>query len=219
MKIFFQVPEGVSGAIYLIGDSHVRALYEVCPQIFKKSNDILDVYESKSAYAVGIEGHDFYLKESLKIIPDGSKVLLSFGEIDCRHYIPKGAINEGKSIDSLVDEVINRFTANCVRLLMEKFRVMILAPYICPEDHNHHDNNSYLDILEAKTIFNRKLITYCEENGILFIPIFQTALDNKWDQQLQRDAYYFGDSSHLGPCMIPVILDAMKDFKWKGFDL
>jgi hypothetical protein len=214
--ISFPIPEGAITPIYVIGDSHVRVLPQACPNIFKGSGaDIADVFESKSAYAVGTVNHDTYLKECLRLIPDGSNALLSFGEIDCRHYSPKKAIENNTSIEHEVDEVINRYTSNCVRLLKEKFRVMILGPYICPEDHTHA--NKFKDIVRAKTYFNSRIAEYCDENGILYIPIFHKSLWEKWDEQ--RISTYFNDSSHLGPCMVPIILEAMKGFQWKGFDI
>jgi hypothetical protein len=213
--INFPIPEGVKTPIYVIGDSHVRVLPQACPYIFKGSGaDIADVFESKSAYAVGTEGHDLYLKECLRLIPDGSTALLSFGEIDCRHYSPKKAIENNSSIEIEVDVVIDRYTSNCVRLLKDKFRVMILGPYICPEDHAHA--NKFEDIVIAKTYFNSRIKKYCEDNGILYVPIFKKSLEEKWDEQPTYT--YFNDSSHLGPCMVPVILDSMSGFKWKGYD-
>lgn len=213
--IAFPIPEGVKTPIYVIGDSHVLVLHQACPDIFKSSKtDIADVFDSKSAFAVGSINHDAYLKEALQLIPDGSQALLSFGEIDCRHYIPKIAIEQNRPIEDCVDEVIRRYTSNCVRLLKDKFRVMILGPYICPEDLPHE--NLYSDIVRAKFLFNEKLKGYCNDNGLLFIPIFNTARNEGWHRKPQ--ATYFNDSSHLGPCMVPVILDAMVGFQWKGFD-
>ncbi len=213
--IHFQIPEGVKTPVYVIGDSHVLVLHQACPDIFRSSKtDIADVYNSKSAFAVGTVNHDTYLKEALQLIPTGEQALLSFGEIDCRHYIPKVAIEQNRTIEDCVNEVINRYTSNCVRLLKDKFRVMILGPYVCPEDHAHV--NKFEDIVKAKLYYNEKIGEYCEENGILYIPVFQKSLSEKWDEKPYPS--YFNDSSHLGPCMVPTILDAMKDFKWKGFD-
>lgn len=213
--IHFNIPDGIKPEIFVIGDSHVLILHKACPDIFKSSKtDIADVFNSKSAFAVGTVSHDTYLKEQLQALPTGSQALLSFGEIDCRHYIPKIALDNNRTIEDCVDEVIQRYTSNCVRLLKEKFRVMILGPYICPEDMIHA--NLYSDIIQAKRIFNDKIKAYCEEHGLLFIPIFEVSMNAGWHRKPQ--ATYFNDSSHLGPCMVPTILNSMVGFKWKGFD-
>lgn len=213
--IDFPIPFGVNIPIYVIGDSHVNVLCQAAPHIFKKSIDITTaIYESKSAYAIGSKGHDYYLNEALNNIPVGAEVLLSFGEIDCRHYVPKMAIEHGTSIEYEVDEVLKRYIPNCVRLLKQRFRVMILGAYICPQDKTN--TNSFTDIFEAKRLINIKLKDYCNTVGILFIPIFEQSLDNNWhDKEIGT---YFNDDSHLGPCMIPVILDSMVGFKWNNFD-
>lgn len=209
--IKFEVPEGVQLPIYVIGDSHVRVLPECAPDIFSNSQaDINNVFESKTAYAIGNEGHNLYLKGCLRIIPDGALALISFGEIDCRHYVPVRAIENKTSIEEEVDKVIKSYTENCVRLLKEKFKIIMLGAYVCPEDHNH--SNLFIDIFKAKTLFNQKIKKYCKDNNILFIPIFWKALEENWDEQEQGT--YFNDSSHLGPCMVPEILKPIPDFKW-----
>ncbi len=212
--IEFPIPEGVQLPIYVIGDSHVRVLVEVAPYIFKSSQtDIEEVFESKTAYYMGNNEQDLYLKEALRNIPEGSQVLLSFGEIDCRHYVPVRAIKNNTSLEHEVDEIIKRYTKNCVRVLKEKFKVIILGSYTCPDDYNHE--NSFTDILTAKTLFNQKIKKYCNENGLLFIPIFWKVLEEKWDECKLDFPHYFNDSSHLGGCMIPTILNSMIDFQWK----
>lgn len=208
--IHFDVPHGIQLPIYVIGDSHVRVLPEVAPDIFSRSTDIEDVIDSKSAYAVGTKGHDIYLNESIRVIPDDSNVLLSFGEIDCRHYVPVKAKENKTKIEQEVDKIIERYTANCIRLLKEKFKVTILGSYLCPDDINH--TNSYNDIFQAKYYFNFKMEKYCQENNLPFVPIFKTALENQWHRFDHDFPHYFNDSSHLGPCMIPIILKTIDSF-------
>lgn len=212
IPIDIPAPNGIQLPIYVIGDSHVRVLPECCPNIFSKSTDIEDVIDSKSAYAVGTKGHDVYLNEAINVIPDGSNVLLSFGEIDCRHYVPVKAKENGTTIEQEIDKLIVRFTANCVRLLKEKFKVTILGAYLCPEDLEH--KNSYSDIFQAKYYFNFKMEKYCEENNLPFVPIFKTGIDNEWHRCKLEYPHYFNDSSHLGPCMIPLILETINNFTW-----
>ena len=208
--IGFDIPEGVQLPIFVIGDSHVRVLPEVAPDIFCRSTDIEDVIDSKSAYAVGTKGHDVYLNESIRVIPDGSQVLLSFGEIDCRHYVYPKSQERNITIEQMVDEIIARYTVNCIRLLKEKFKVAILGSYMCPDDVNHE--NPYLKIFEAKILFNQKIKQYCEDNNMVYVPIFKKSLEEQWHKFEGEYPHYFNDSSHLGPCMIPEILNAIASY-------
>ncbi len=224
IPIDFPVPDGVRLPIYCMGDSHIIVLVECCPGIFRKpSVDLLDAHCSKTAYAIGADGHDHYLNEGLEKIPSGEVVLLSFGEIDTRHYVPRHSREKGIPIEELVSEVMERYTKNCVRLLRERFRVALLGPWICPDDLSHRCDsggetwmNDYASILEAKTLLNERLEDYAEQNGCLYVPTFKVSMENEW--HVDRAHSYFNDTSHLGPCMIPVIFNAMANFRWKGFD-
>ncbi len=211
--IHFDIPRGIRLPIYVIGDSHVRVLPEAAPNIFKSSQvDIEKVSESKTAYAVGTEGHERYMNEALDIIPEGSNVLLSFGEIDCRHYVPVKEKQNGTTIKQEVDKIFERYTTNCVRLLKEKFKVTILGAYLCPDDLSH--TNEYNDIFQAKYLFNAKMEQYCEENNLPFVPIFKEGIDKQWHKCSLDYPHYFNDSSHLGPCMIPIILETINNHKF-----
>ncbi len=204
--------------IYLIGDSHVRVFIEDDPETFKSSRtDIEEAWHSKSAHAIGDDG---YLNESLSNIPDKAMVLLSFGEIDCRHYVPKIVRETGRSVESVVQDVVARYTERSVRLLSERFRVIILGAYLCPDDYQHSNaqgsesySNTFDSILEAKTIFNAAMELYCKAHGLLFIPIFREITQHAlWPFPLSG---FFGDSSHmLGSVIIPFVKKHVAAFQW-----
>ncbi len=197
----------ISLPIYVIGDSHVRVLVDAAPYIFKSSQvDIEDVFISKTAYAIGDEK---YLNDAIDNIPKGSNVLLSFGEIDCRHHVPKWAKKNKTTIEEEVIKVGYRYFDNCIIPLKEKFKVTIMGAYVCPDDHNHE--NDYEDIYKAKFYFNSFLKGYCARWNLGYVPLFEFGLNNGYDKLEIDYPHYFNDTSHLGACMIPVILDAIKN--------
>ena len=218
----FPIPEGVSGPIYCLGDSHINILSAACPEIFISLRSM-----SIAAYSLqNGERNEEYISPLLTDLIEGGKILCCFGEIDCRHYIPKNAREQSKTIESLVSMVTQKYTNNFLATLQRKYRLIILGPYICPNDHNHYAYegadkivwvNPYEQILEAKVIFNTLLREFCEDVGICFVPIQEVSYENSWD--ILPEGTYFGDSSHLGACMVPIIFNAIKDYKWKGFDL
>ncbi len=214
----FVIPEGVEGPVYCVGDSHVSVLQGVCPVIFAPTHwgfeDSETVYLSKTAYAIGSDGHGGFLEKSFRSIPQGSKVLMSFGEIDCRHYLPRFAKERGISPSDLVDEVIARYKMQCLNRFLEKYRLIILGAYVTPNDHNNPE--AYEAIFECKRLLNKRLEEYCAETGALFVPIFRIAQEEEWDRH--PVGTYFGDLTHASGCMVPVILNAMAGYKWKGFD-
>lgn len=203
------------GPVYLIGDSHVECLPRERPEVFQPySRKVAHFFMSVTAYAIGSEGYDKYMKDVMENVENGAKMLCSFGGIDCTHYIPRFARERGEPIELLVDEVIQRYSKNCISHLKEKYRVMILGSYLCPQDMQHE--NPFEDILKAKTILNEKLEAMCHDLGILFIPIFREALQSRWHEH--PEGTFFNDAKHAGSCMVPVILNAMQGFKWRGFD-
>ncbi len=203
--IHFDVPPNVSLPIYVIGDSHVRILVDAAPYIFKSSQvDIEDVFISKTAYAIGEEK---YLNDAINNIPEGSNVLLSFGEIDCRHYVPKRAKDNGRSIQFETNRVFARYVYNTVRVLSDRFKVAIMGVYCCPDDHEHENDFDHIYI--AKEHFNYLMKEFCEMKNLCYVPLFDVVNDNNWDILKHDYPHYFNDSSHLGACMIPYILNSI----------
>ncbi len=226
--IEFAIPDGVEGPVYCVGDSHVNVLQNAFPDMFAQSHWSFDdsetVFHSKTAYAVGSDKDGNFIEKAYRSIPEGSKVLMSFGEIDCRHYLPRFAKERGVSLDVLVDEVIKRYKLQCLNAFQKKYRLMVMSAYVTPNDRNHcmsqeHVSwrNPYEEILKAKFLLNEKLEQYCRENDVLFVPIFAVSQEEEWE--MHPIGTYFGDDSHASGCMVPVILNAMAGFKWKGFDV
>ncbi len=187
----------ITPPIYVIGDSHVRNLVKYAPDIFKSSQaEDVNVFDSKSAYAVGTDGHEWYLNEALERLPDGANVILSFGEIDCREYIPRLAQEKNISIPEMVNEVLGRYLSNCVEKLSRKFNVIIMGVYLCPDDFK--DINKAGDILRAKGLYNASLKKYCTKTLIPFINLYNG-----------YNVKNYSDSTHMGECIIPLILEQL----------
>lgn len=218
VPIDFEVPKEIVGPIHTIGDSHVNILRDVLSKVFVH----LVPRKSISAYAIQDKRQNEFDKY-LSQIPIGDKLLSYFGEIDCRHYVPKIAREQNRTIENIVTEIVERYSQNFLSLLKDKYRLIVLSPYIGPDDHNHTNytslekwSNSYNEIFEAKKTFTELIRKYCESEGIAYVPTYEVSLQNSWDTA--PIGTYFNDTSHLGPCMIPLIFDSIKGFKWKGFD-
>lgn len=217
VAIKFDIPQGVATPIYCVGDSHIINLVESCPYIFTdvKNGGKGVHYISATAYSMSGELPHEYIINCSEKIPPGSPLLISFGEIDCRHYIPKTCKKNGLSPSSEARKISIRYINGCLKKLSVRFRVIVLGPYICPNDRNHEEN-PFDDILEAKSAFNDELKNFCVNNGIAFVPTFYVGQEKNWD--LYGRDHYFNDTSHLGPCMVPLILESVTNFNWKGFE-
>lgn len=218
--IKFTVPEGVYPPIHTIGDSHVNIMDQVFPEMFISTRfaklNVINSVQALSlhtAYKAGQENTD-HIIPALSHIPEGTKILTLFGEIDCREYLPTLARKENKSIEFLVSLIIEGYTKNFLNVIKSKYRLIVLSPYITPIDHEY--KNPFEDIFEAKSIYCYQLHKFCDDEGLLFVDIFHESLKNKWDEK--SIGTYFNDTTHLGPCIIPPILQSLENFKWRGFD-
>lgn len=209
--INFPIPEGVTGPIHVLGDSHVNVLVGALPRIF-----ISTQYAPIAAYADEDNRQHESIETLLARIPAGDKVLCCFGELYCRHYAAKFAKEQNVTIESLASTTVQRYIDNFLTFLQKKYKVIVLSIFVCPDDLNHFEN-AYEDIFKAKRTFNAQLEKGCEEHGLLFVPLFKEAFKNDW--HLAPQGTYFNDSSHLGPCMIPLILNTIKNWKEQGHDI
>jgi hypothetical protein len=196
--------------IYVMGDSHMRPFSEDRPDLFKTPLVI-----SKTAYAVGDIVKNDFTGEAVLRVPSGSRLIISWGEIDCRHYVPQIAAVEGIPIRDVIERIFTSY-AVFLRGLNTNFRLVPLGPYLCPDDLNHSNNgvrNSFWDILEAKDWFNKLLCAFCERHDLPFVPIYEIGKKNNWHTS-SPGGDIFGDSSHLRGCHLiaPVVDEILK--KW-----
>lgn len=226
--ISFPVPTGLTGPIYCLGDSHVLILSEAMPSMFTSAS-----FASISAYAARSVENNEYIFNRLSPIPQGGYLLCYFGEIDCRHHIPKRAIPfipteevKGHTIKSLTEEVVRRYTLYFLSILQPKYRLIVCSPYITPRDFDlgnpefigfPDQGNKTEMVLDTKKLFTKLLKKFCSKSGIAYVPTYEVSKKNNWHNF--PTGTYFNDTTHLGPCMIPVIFDAIKNYKWKGFDI
>ena len=168
IPIDFEIPEGVVPPIYIIGDSHINTLNAAFPKMFYYLNHV-----SSTAYHIGELP---FIEESLKSTPKGSKVLIYFGEIDCRHYAPKLALKQNETIESVISLIVTKYTSVVLAPLLLEYKLIIPSPYVCPDDLVHP--NGYERILEAKEVFTERLSQFCEKQNLIFVDLFHEAF--KW---------------------------------------
>jgi hypothetical protein len=198
--------------IYCIGDSHIINLQRGRPDLF--TTIALDTpgticYRSITAFSVGRETECGFVCQSVQQIPKGSQLVISFGEIDCRHYVPKTAVEKGRTIEEELDDIFGPYALQFAKLLFE-YKVAVMSPYCCPEDHAQPDGNKFADIWLAKNHFTSRLKDYCELSGATFIDTNGVVAANSWDLQPYGDGQPFGDSSHLASkFVVPIVMEAL----------
>lgn len=198
--------------IYCIGDSHIINLQRGRPDVF--TTIALDTpgticYRSITAFSVGRETECGFVCQSIQQIPKGSQLVISFGEIDCRHYVPKTAVEKGWTIEEEVDDIFGPYALQLARLLND-YKLAAMSPYCCPEDHAQPDGNEFADIWLAKNRFSSRLKDYCALSGAAYIDTNEVVAANSWDLQPYGEGHPFGDSSHLASkYLVPIVMGAL----------
>ncbi len=147
------------------------------------------------------------LFELLKAIPQGSRVLTNFGEIDCRVHLVKQAREQGRYIEDVVSECVDRYVS-VLKEIKSDFRVFAWAvvPSTLSEssvDPRYPHVGTNLERNHATSLFNGFLKTRCEQEGIGFISIFDQLVDGKG----RTRGKYFGDQVHLSQKAMPLAVE------------
>lgn len=198
----FTIPHGVIGPVHVFGDSHMNAITLYFPKFFIGHGKI-----SKTAYTMGDQSYNSCVSHALSEVPLGSKVLLYFGEIDCRHYLPKIALERDECIEDVVKEVVDRYTKNNLIPLKDKYTLIIPSIHLCPEDLTH--KNGYKNIFITKELYSYYLHRFCDDEGIKYIPLFEEICFNQFHKLPYGQFHYFGDGSHLSAPVIPFLLESL----------
>lgn len=144
----------------------------------------------------------------LGTIPSKSKVLLCFGEIDCRKHIVKQAKHQNISIDLVAKQVAQNYLQFAKEVVQSGYTVCILA--VTPTTKYAIGQNSmtcgaYVERLEATSSLNKYLKIYCKESDIYFA----NPHSNFFHSNSMPRMKYFADSIHLSQFALPPILRAL----------
>lgn len=188
-----------SEIIFHIGDSH--SLTYATSQITLAGRNIR-VYPliniGAKAYAFSGELNNKYkglAEENLNALPNGSRVLVSFGEIDCRD---EGGLHTAASkLDTDIEEITEVTIDAYVRWFIQNNRENkhqllfhnIPAPVVTEKRKKRNR------IHKTVKLFNDVLQAVCEKYGATLIDLYKSTVDNDgWSNNI-----YHVDSVHLGP--------------------
>lgn len=169
---------------YIFGDSHVSFFSgkdELLPEgeWVTIEDKILCRMGPHTAY--GLIGKDEVLEE-IKKIPKGSRLTLSFGEIDCRAHLGKH-----KNVAEAVDRYFQ-----FIEKLKDDYKITLLLPPPSHPDEIHSVGTP----LERNLItqeFNHLCKAMAQELGIDYFSLFDKLVNEKMETKTE---YYF-DTCHL----------------------
>jgi lysophospholipase L1-like esterase len=211
--------------IYCIGDSHVSffsGIDWIQPLWPEKSDDVYPFFKSIRlgavlAYNLCKTGTRWRgrerLFEFLKIKnPADGKIMLSFGEIDCRAHLVKQATLQHRSIDSVVRECVERYFS-VVREVKDKGYDVLIWNAIPSTRHDKIPDieapvyGTCLERNYATRVFNEYVQELCSVAGIRFLSVFDELVN---EEGLTRTEYYL-DAVHLSQKAMSIALEKIKE--------
>lgn len=169
--------------IYVIGDTQCRAFWAPhfeCRYVGPRT-------------AHQLHRHDYLVKAELDTIPLGSKMLFTFGELDCRIHIFDQYRVFYTPIGRAIKNTVNKYLDYISSLNILDCNILSVIP--AAEDEGVYDVPFFGTVQERviiTTVFNSVLKIECRHRGFKFIDVF----DQLIDKQGQRKAE-FSNSEHL----------------------
>jgi hypothetical protein len=158
------------------------------------------------AYNLGKTGTTVQTTERLEMlfdtpgyIPARARLILSFGEIDCRGHVCRIADERGLDIAEIVEGIVISYRQYLIILLGRGYRPMVWGP-VAPTVAERIRNTTmpiygrFDRRLAASRRLTERLESVCLELGIPFISILERLLDESG----RPDQKYYEDPIHVG---------------------
>ena len=151
------------------------------------------------------------LFKAIRKIPVHSKVLLCFGEIDCRNHILRQAELQKRDIESVVAKCVGRYTSVAGELKDMGYEIILWGVSASSFDNSPQNKEfptygNCVDRNRVTRIFNKLLADWCAANEAKFISIFDELIDDK--AQTKTDLYV--DQIHLSQKAMPLAIARMR---------
>jgi hypothetical protein len=152
-------------------------------------------------------------------------VLLVFGEVDIRMHVYIQVAKQKRSMEDIVNEIADRYLAAVSILLSEKFNIALygcIASWIRLDDGENRTMYGAIKQRNGATrLFNDRLISFCKEQCIPYISIFEEMLlDNDETDLRYLDTNFMGNGNglHATTKILPLLLWKCRDIGLISFD-
>ena len=158
------------------------------------------------------EKTDFLIKDFFK---PGCGIVLSLGEIDIRVHVFKQAEKQKKTVEEIIESVLDEYLIFMNGLKERGFSVFCWGPIASQKDDTPQDPmfpriGTEIQRNKATAYFNERLEELCLEQGIGFLSIFRELIT---DEYRTRGEYLSDDNFHLGQKAMELALPV---FRKKG---
>ncbi|MBK1825808.1 hypothetical protein [Haloferula rosea] len=212
---------GDSNTMFFAGSERLRFIrYRrsalLKPNWINRGLDLLPVFRvfhvgPATAWKAGDPGSSTRSREKLEIlfkrdVPRGSKVILSFGEIDCRIHMAR-AVKGGRKIEGVTAATADKFIRLPQWIQSIGYRPLVWGPpQIIPNDENQAESFPFVGPWEMRRditySYIEQLRNRCNISGIPFV-----ALAGKYHpRDAKPDTSFFHDGTHLSQRLMPLAL-------------
>ena len=219
-----------SGAttVYCVGDSHVSffsgldAIQPAWPQRSSQSLPWFQAFHLGPALAYSLSKPNTSVRGREKLfavleqsVPAGARVLLCFGEIDCRAHILKQATKQGRSVAEIVANCLDSYFHAVREVQARGFEVIVYnavpTRLSTPSKRKRDDDfvavGSWQQRNAAVRLFNADARKLCLDCGAKFLENYP-ALVEADDKTVE---WFFFDAIHLSQRAMPVTLRALAE--------
>jgi len=216
--------------IHCLGDSHVNLFSgnDFIQPIWPENNfDKVSFFKtyrlgSHLAYSLSNKQSEANkkLNKAIKQIPNGSYLLISYGEIDCRVHLLKQALLQKKELIKVVHECVNGYFSILKSLKKRGFNVLI-SEVIPSTRYNiaYHEFITFGSTEErnlVSAIFNNRLRELAMKNQMPIVSVSKYLINKK----LETGTEYYLDPIHLSTKALPFVISELnKNVKYLNLKL
>ncbi len=205
--------------IHCIGDSHVNFFSGVdhmqnsWPSPSWSENPTFRTYRLGPVLAYNLVAKNSKTKgreklfKVISILPKNSRVLLSFGEIDCRAHLLKQAQTQRKHINQLIVECVTRYLSVALEVKAMGHQVIIwnvVPPSLEAVNSTEYPSfGSREERAKVTELFNDALAKFCDDHDLLFACIYDKLIKPNGVPNQK----FFRDQIHLSKIALPLVKD------------
>lgn len=217
---------GPTAPIYCLGDSHVSFFAgedAIQPGWPERAADRLPWFRvfhlgptlafSLSKPNTTTRGRERLFEVLEQAVPAGARVLLCFGEIDCRAHILKQAAKQGRPMEQIVATCLDSYFQAVREIQARGYEVIVYnavptrlnTPRKAKRDDDYIAIGSWQERNAAVRVFNAGAKQRCGECGAKFLENYAGLVnDNN-----KTETWFFFDAIHLSQRALPLTLQAL----------
>jgi hypothetical protein len=219
---------GAASAIHCIGDSHVcffsghDTIHRGWPVESETRLSWFRTYRIGSALAYNLSrsgtttrGRERLFEVLETKVPPGARVLLVFGEIDCRAHLVKQSKSKGLPIETVVELCLDEYFKAVREVVARGFRVIVynvvpsrssMQGKLIADGETLPTTGTWRERNRATRLFNDGARRRCVGCGAAFLENYSHLVDGDG----KTVGWYFWDSIHLSQRAMPATLENLR---------